>query len=109
MKRILSIALLSATTIACSNENGPNCSDELVKSLVKEIFMEETRRDTSDISVLAIRTISKNNEYNSCECAANVVAEENEKYYEINQSITYNAQTADDGESIVVTIHDEIR
>ncbi|WP_066839754.1 hypothetical protein [Rufibacter ruber] len=119
MKKILPIALLSLTALACSESNQPKCTDEIVKTTLKEILANNGTPDTSAVSFEGITTTGKDEEFRMCECAANVVTEVYSKYdivadtllnadeeqrQERRFPITYKAQLTDDGESINVEI-----
>jgi len=113
---------LSLTAVSCSTKDQPNYSDNNVQSLLKEIYLEKVNqeqpfhqnRDTSEYLVSGIRTLSRNEEFSSCECAAKIIAQGkalhvikgmDQYLISIDEDITYIAQFTDDGKHIYVKIH----
>lgn len=112
MKKTVSILLLSLATIACSRTTGPQCSDENVKSTLKEIYIENGENDINEILIEGITTIEKNNELNSCKCTATTTLTRidtniTDSQYQQKFAITYSAQLTDNGENITVKILDQ--
>lgn len=110
MKTLLFIGVAIGTAAGCSSTDQPQCSDPLVQSTLKELCAEQINRDTTEITISAVRTLTKNEDNNSCECAATVEAEGKVIYgglsylLPVNEEVTYTAQVTDDGEQITVKI-----
>ena len=107
--KTLTIAIMSLLGISCSKSNQPKCTDKDVQQLLKEICADQYNRDTSNISISLIRTLSTNEEFNSCECAANIKSEGgffSFMYFKnIDEDVSYTAQITDDGKQITVKLH----
>ena len=104
MKKTLTLFITSVLFISCLRNNQPKCSDESVKAVLKEIIAQSAYQDTTSFKMLIsnIRTISRNKEFNSCECEAILKLPE---YPLVGGNIKYTAQLTDDGKTVSVEIH----
>jgi hypothetical protein len=112
MKTKFTILILSLSLLSCSKGKQPKCSEDIVVSLLKEIIAPKVSRDTSEISISGIRTISKDEEFKSCTCGAQIQAKTKmvgSAFFinPIDESINFTAQLTDDGENMSVTINDK--
>jgi len=103
------IAIISLLGLSCSKSNQPKCADTNVEQLLKEICAEDYKRDTSEISISSVRTVSTNEQFNSCECAATLKADDKKfsflYFQKIDEEVEYTAQITDDGKEITVKVH----
>jgi hypothetical protein len=91
----------------------PKCNDDETISLLKKIIAKKAERDISEISTQGIRTLSRNKEFQSCDCGVKIIAKEKTLVYgsffsylkPIDEYIQYTVQYTDDGEQISVTVH----
>lgn len=91
----------------------PKCNGAETISLLKKIIANGAERDTVEISTQGIRTLSRNKEFQSCDCGVKITAKEKTIVYgsffsylkPIDEYIEYTVQYTDDGEQISVTVH----
>jgi hypothetical protein len=109
MKAYLPLLFCSVLAISCSKNEQPKCSDDIVKSSLKELIVESGYNDIKEIAFEGITTIDKNEELFNCKCTAkvnltridtNIVGTE----YKETHPVTYTVQLTDDKESVNVSI-----